>query len=109
MTGARLQGGPFDGDKGVMDGEVPPKLWVRLAQDCSCGSCTDWFDEPHAGSEVYRYDDEQSDGKSAVYVYTDENLSGGHDEDERVLIGAVTEGGTFDVTGTYRYAVTELH
>lgn len=65
----RLVGGPFEGDAAEIDGPLPPKIWVT-----SCPRChTHWYDQPGAGA-LYRKDEVEDN--MAVYIFTDESLSG---------------------------------
>lgn len=73
---ARLQGGPFDGDKGRISCDEPPdKLW---AYDCGNPYCSfgrvHWELDPltgeKLGGEIYTHDDEDEDDME-VYVHVD--------------------------------------
>lgn len=65
----RLVGGPFEGDKAVLDGPLPPRLWVTPCPRCK----THWYDNPGPG-EVYRKEEEVD--RVWLYMFTDEQLSG---------------------------------
>lgn len=81
---ARLEGGPFDGDSGWMEGvsEVPPCLWAVC---CPCrrpaGACENggiqWVVEPIAGGEKYVFDHmDDRDESVAVYLHADIDYDG---------------------------------
>ena len=76
MTKARLQGGPFDGDRAVIDVDPPDMIWT-VADPVHFAH---WFDYPVPKSEIYHRDHVK--GGWLVYVYRDRVLGGplGYDE-----------------------------
>lgn len=79
MFPCRLEGGPYDGDKGTwrQTEELPPMLYAFR-----CPNCRDihWSPqrETRNGCEPYQYDRIESGylGEVAVYVHADIDLSG---------------------------------
>lgn len=64
----RLEGGPFDGDKGEakFDGtELPERLWVMPCKSCG----THWFSEWVRGGEVYNRKEVDEGARNAKYVW----------------------------------------
>lgn len=74
---ARLEGGPFDGDKGrISCDEPPPQLWAYDCGNPSCqyGSvhwCLDAIQGAKLGAEIYEHYDTDEDEGMEVYVHAD--------------------------------------
>jgi hypothetical protein len=74
---ARLQGGPFDGQRrdNITIDEVPERLWVERCKHCGAH----WLLDKAPKATVYRRDEEQNGW--IVYVFTDPTLGIGSPSD----------------------------
>lgn len=72
---ARLEGGPFDGDGGLIDAPIPAKLWVEVCPRGVCG--THWFTNFMRGCEVYKLKDRDDKARSCKYEYDGLGSGGG--------------------------------
>lgn len=68
----RLEGGPADGDDGMVD-DLPAAIWA-----CWCRRCREWhWDTKRSkGWEFYAKQSVDGDVQTARYVYNDASLTG---------------------------------